>query len=684
MHVPVAESGFVSSSSGLKAMGVNASKTAKLFHMMSSTLYTDKSMSILRELSSNARDSHAEAGKLDTPFAVIAPSQDYLFLTVSDAGTGITYEKACTSILEFLSSTKDEGETADNFIGGWGIGAKVPRAYTDNYQVFLRKGGIEWVVQVVNDAAGLPQQMLMSEHKTDKPDGVDFHVPIQPIHVNQWREKVRRYVSVTNYNVIGYMGAGEVIYPQKPYRSYDFGFFALDVRGGINPGHPKTTHVDVIYGGMVYQIPYEFNTAALQKSITDRVKTGLSLHIRLDTPNAVKCGLSREQLEVDEPNKNLILKALMLVEDELRKAAVEMPGIRDGMYMCKWKDVEALSDTIRKAIKENADLSKLSAISSAKQYSVTWCPKGLLEDTYKGSTDTVKSSSKKYTLPLDVDHREVVHVKYSDKIMLRSDMANAGGRFKIEYPNKTTDEGEVRKWANSLEDYEGVDLTFEYVESTRSTATRGKGSGVRVNYAICDATNKRVELSRYRTVLALPSKSYMWIGEAVSCGVFVPKKSFRLKDATEGAIMTFEEFKQTNTWTKVKEQFECAKVGWQLKAELSKPLKYLELKDYWPAGFTEEVEGVRKQLEELAEKMARRAVRLETLESEFGKQNLTYVNQEATIDHLLKQANRMIVRIAYEDDLYKVVDVDTVLREYKEGNPEATRLMWAMRLEQYL
>ncbi len=48
------------------SMRIDTSKQAKLFHMLSSTLYSNKVAAVIRELASNGYDSHKAAGKLDT------------------------------------------------------------------------------------------------------------------------------------------------------------------------------------------------------------------------------------------------------------------------------------------------------------------------------------------------------------------------------------------------------------------------------------------------------------------------------------------------------------------------------------------------------------------------------------------------------------------------------------------
>lgn len=59
--------------------------------MLSDKLYANKFKSIIRELASNARDSHDEAGVTE-PFVITAPTHSCPELSVEDFGTGLDPE----------------------------------------------------------------------------------------------------------------------------------------------------------------------------------------------------------------------------------------------------------------------------------------------------------------------------------------------------------------------------------------------------------------------------------------------------------------------------------------------------------------------------------------------------------------------------------------------------------------
>lgn len=317
MIVGNSDSALIETNMQVNAMTADPSKMAKLYFMMSNSLYNDKMMSILRELCSNCQDAHVEAGKVDTPFTIVAPTSDNPYLRVSDVGTGMTYEKAQKSILMFLGSTKDEGADADNYIGGWGIGAKAPRAYTSEYQVEVRKDGVEAVIQVFNDEKGFPNETLIMSRKTNRPNGVDFILPIELRDVMQWRNKIEEYVGMTNYNVMAYMGDGEVIAPPKPTFSFDYEDFTLDVYGYAARDVRSSDSLPVIYGGMAYEIPSALGLSFEMRQVLNKAAAGFKYRIRIDKPNLVKFGLSREGLEVEPATTDFLTKVILKLKEDL-------------------------------------------------------------------------------------------------------------------------------------------------------------------------------------------------------------------------------------------------------------------------------------------------------------------------------------------------------------------------------
>jgi len=110
---------------GVKDLGM-------VLHILRDKLYSNKIGSIAREVMSNARDAHREAGKGNVPIEVVVPSSLSPQFIVRDFGPGISPDRMENVFLNYAESTK----RGDNIqTGGFGLGAKTPFAYTDNFHI---------------------------------------------------------------------------------------------------------------------------------------------------------------------------------------------------------------------------------------------------------------------------------------------------------------------------------------------------------------------------------------------------------------------------------------------------------------------------------------------------------------------------------------------------------------------
>ena len=110
----------------------------KAFQILSSGLYSNKIKEIIRELSTNALDSHRAAGTVDTPFEVHLPTILVPYFSVRDYGTGLTDQEIESIYTTYFESTKTN---SNEYIGALGLGSKSPFSYTDNFTVTSVKNG---------------------------------------------------------------------------------------------------------------------------------------------------------------------------------------------------------------------------------------------------------------------------------------------------------------------------------------------------------------------------------------------------------------------------------------------------------------------------------------------------------------------------------------------------------------
>jgi hypothetical protein len=144
--------------------------SAKAFSILSSGLYANKIRAVIRELSCNAVDSHAAAGKSDTPFDVHLPNSLEPHFSIRDYGTGLSHEQVTNIYTTYFESTKTNSNA---FIGALGLGSKSPFSYTDNFTVTAIQNGRKGIYTAFINEAGVPSIAQMMEEATDEPAGVE-------------------------------------------------------------------------------------------------------------------------------------------------------------------------------------------------------------------------------------------------------------------------------------------------------------------------------------------------------------------------------------------------------------------------------------------------------------------------------------------------------------------------------
>jgi hypothetical protein len=150
--------------------------TAKSFRILAGSLYANKIRAIIREISTNAYDSHVAAGKKDTPFDVHLPNQMETYFSVRDYGVGLSHDEVTNIFTTFFESTK---ANSNDFVGALGLGSKSPFSYTDNFTVTTVKDGRKGIYTAFINDYGVPSIALMTEEKSSDPSGVEIRFAVE-------------------------------------------------------------------------------------------------------------------------------------------------------------------------------------------------------------------------------------------------------------------------------------------------------------------------------------------------------------------------------------------------------------------------------------------------------------------------------------------------------------------------
>lgn len=231
------------------AMDIDHNKKAKMIALMTVNMYKNPPEAIVRELCSNAYDANLMAGDSSKPIWITIPTFDNPYLRIWDEAIGLNQTEAESTLFTILGSEKDH---SDDFIGGWGLGAKSPIAYATEYEVYTRKDGTQWEFHVTKAPNGLNHHAMFQETPWDGPNGVEFRVPVKINDLTTWRQVISKYVANTNYNVqvtnpeqLYYLHRGKELF------SFDVGRYSCF----ITDHEGKSIYVR--YGGFLYEVTSE-------------------------------------------------------------------------------------------------------------------------------------------------------------------------------------------------------------------------------------------------------------------------------------------------------------------------------------------------------------------------------------------------------------------------------------------
>ncbi len=283
--------------------------SAKAFNILSSNLYSNKPLAIIRELCCNAYDSHVAAGCADRPIEIVLPTRlNGGQLIIKDFGTGLDHEQMLSIYTKFFESTKTE---SNDFVGQLGLGSKSPFSMFKNFSVEARKDGIKRLYTAFLNEHGIPTITKMSEIATDEPNGVMVTMHVKPDDHDKFHQAAKQALMYFN---------------PKPVVSGTQGFATYTVKHGIGGTEWKVRESEywarmsgphVVQGFVVYPIDSAIIKESGNLSPSARVIAGLSLDFWMPI-GSVDVAPSREALSYDKRTIANIAAAFERVADEMR------------------------------------------------------------------------------------------------------------------------------------------------------------------------------------------------------------------------------------------------------------------------------------------------------------------------------------------------------------------------------
>jgi hypothetical protein len=171
-------------SGNVETTGFSIEVNESMFQMLTSNVYNDPTLAVMREWSTNACDACIAAGK-DIVFDVHLPTLEEPFFSVRDYGTGLCPEDIKGLFSNLGASTK---RNSNAYNGTLGIGRMAGLAVSDAFTVdsYYQGTHYSYAISMQN---GVPVTMSLGSTPTSEPNGLKLSVSVEHDDIQSYRER---------------------------------------------------------------------------------------------------------------------------------------------------------------------------------------------------------------------------------------------------------------------------------------------------------------------------------------------------------------------------------------------------------------------------------------------------------------------------------------------------------------
>ena len=274
--------------------------SSKAFDILSSKLYSDPELAIIRELSTNAWDAHVEAGTENKPFEVHLPNKMQTFFSIRDYGTGMSHRDIMQLYTTYFESTKTE---TNEQVGCLGLGSKSPFSYTDNFSVTSWFQGKKRVYSMFKGEEGFPKVALMQTIDSDEPSGLEVKFACKLQDTEDFLEKAKRVYRKFPILPI-FHGSSKFVVEERKVLTKGLGWKIYKKNGG-----PENSYA------IMGCIGYPLHSFHLKGDAADLIR---NVSIDIDFPiGSLEIAANREELQYSDFTKEALEKRIDTVCEEI-------------------------------------------------------------------------------------------------------------------------------------------------------------------------------------------------------------------------------------------------------------------------------------------------------------------------------------------------------------------------------
>jgi len=350
---------------GVQAESAFTIKTNALsFSILSSGLYTDPEMAIVRELSCNAYDAHVAANNQDTPFEIHLPNELEPFLSIKDYGIGLSDEDiqgATVPVMvenamgEMVHLTDENNDlrfnrtgglyttyfdstktNSNDFIGALGLGSKSPFSYTDAFEVISRHNGKKRTYAIFLNEEGIPTVAKMGEIDTDEHSGLEVKIAIKQ---SDFRRFVTKTATALKYFPIKPVVRGALHFEFDAIPEYNI----QTEKWMISPSNWGSS-ITAVQGNVAYRVDATQIKEHLDENMVKLVNNStIVIYFNIGD---LEVSANREEIRYDKRSMDAIVARLKKVSDEFTQEVEKKIGKINTKYWYACIELNELSRKI--------------------------------------------------------------------------------------------------------------------------------------------------------------------------------------------------------------------------------------------------------------------------------------------------------------------------------------------------
>jgi hypothetical protein len=288
----------------------------RILKILRNSMYAAPIKAICREIASNARDAHREVGTSEQPIEIHLPNNWDQHYKIKDYGPGISPERMSNVFIMFGNSTKND----DNIqTGGFGLGAKTPFAYSDQFQICTTSEDQDgkrvmrtYIAYIDDSEAG--KMRLVSEIETENPCGTEISIYVSTEDFSKFADAT---VEVCRYwdprPILN--GRVTVDWPEEKRTLFlqgsDWHMFKPSLYGSYYEYNEQASIA--IVDGIMYPINPS-NIDGINNIKKNLLKKGLKLFFETGD---IRLSANREELQYDDKTCSIILERLEVIIGEI-------------------------------------------------------------------------------------------------------------------------------------------------------------------------------------------------------------------------------------------------------------------------------------------------------------------------------------------------------------------------------